>query len=110
MNSLIVFVVSACLAYSASGCSCGPLSQKQAFDRADIVTKMNIVSKEENGTQLTYMANYLDIYKPQNQSHIFIPVPVVTSSQSAACGATNLIVGHDYLIAGLLNCNIVVWL
>lgn len=66
---------------------------------------MNVVEKKTNGTQLVYMANYLDIFKPQNQSHIFIPVPVLTQTTSAACGAIDLVVGKDYLIAGKFYIN-----
>lgn len=61
---------------------------------------MNIVEKKENGTQIVYMANYLNIYKPQDQMHIMIPVPIVTSSSTASCGVVGLKVGKDYLIAG----------
>lgn len=67
-------LLASCLAYSGYACFCAFPTQKGAWDRADIVVKMNVVSKEDDGTWLEHKANYLNIYKPQNQSHILIPV------------------------------------
>ncbi|KAI6186323.1 hypothetical protein M3Y98_00120700 [Aphelenchoides besseyi] len=98
--SAVVFVVPVAVAL---GCSCGQLTQKQVFSQSDYVGRMRIVTKNVTGNVLTYTADYIEIYKPANQSHILIPVPVTTPADTATCGATGLKVGQDYLITGARN-------
>ncbi|KAI6185784.1 NTR domain-containing protein [Aphelenchoides besseyi] len=93
---LVVFFV------VGEACKCAPITQKQAWDQADFVGRMRIVSKTTDGNVLTYTADYVDpIFKPANEVHIFVPVPISTPASSAACGVTQLEIGKDYLIAGM---------
>ncbi|KAI6212699.1 hypothetical protein M3Y94_00058800 [Aphelenchoides besseyi] len=95
---LVVFVA------VGEACKCAPITQKQAWDQADFVGRMRIVSKATNGNVLTYTADYIDpIFKPANEVHIFVPVPITTPASSAACGVDQLEIGKDYLIAGTRN-------
>ncbi|KAI6213134.1 hypothetical protein M3Y94_00114200 [Aphelenchoides besseyi] len=94
--SAIVFVVSVAVAL---GCTCGQLTQKQVWNQSDFVGRMRIVTKNVTGNVLTYTADYIDpIYKPANQSHILIPVPITTPAETATCGATGARNGSDIRI------------
>lgn len=71
------------------------------WERSNVVAKMKIKSKTENGHNLEYTADYLVTYKHDNLVNIASPVKLTTASHSAACGVTQLQVGSEYLITGL---------
>ncbi|KAI6190343.1 hypothetical protein M3Y97_00107500 [Aphelenchoides bicaudatus] len=98
MNSLLSVVWLCCLIQVGFACKCAVPTQKDVWERSDVVARMKIVSKKNEGHNIKYMANYVESYKPAGQFHIAVPVPITTASVSAACGVTNLEVNNEYLI------------
>jgi hypothetical protein len=88
-------------------CSCLPITQKKAYNQAEIVAHVTITSKTtDSDSNIRYDIYYNETFKPSHPKnpHIIIPVPlpntIVTASSSAACGVDSLEVGEDYLVAG----------
>ncbi|KAI6190344.1 Proteinase inhibitor I35 domain containing protein [Aphelenchoides bicaudatus] len=88
-------------------CSCLPTTQKRAFERANIVAHVTIVSKvNKTETSREYQIQYNETFKPKfpKNPRVIIPIPlpgsITTAKDSAACGVSGIHVGKEYLISG----------
>jgi len=89
-----------CGAY-AQTCICPFVSQKQNFDKADIVGKALVQKRNQTENQVTYEVTFQRVFKPANGQND--TRQVTTPLTANKCGVPTLIVGQSYLIAAKNN-------
>jgi hypothetical protein len=95
-----LLVIGFCVEGALDTCICQLVTQKQVFEKADVVGKFKIDKRVQTNDQVIYDATFEHAYKPAgvgNNSTRKLITPLLPNK----CGVPALIVGQEYLLAGL---------